>query len=483
MSQSQAQPVITKFVNGYLLRNGRLETGDLWISSETGRILNSQSTFYASHIKPDVTIDLEGKILSPGLIDVQLNGGHGFDFSIPDPDFVKKLEDTNRRFAHAGVTSYLPTVISANPDVYQAVLPHLGPSGHERDASKGAESLGAHVEGPFLAPCRNGIHNKTVLQHAETWSDIQRVYGADNLSNGTVRKVTAAPELANMINLIPEFTSRGIVFSIGHSDADLAQASSAVIHGATMVTHMFNAMRPFGHRDPGIFGLLGSAPSRPSTPTSSRPGSHPSSPTIHSTHKRSSTPRSSLSITSSVSDEDTDALCDSPTLANHLHKPSLPDRTSLRPYFGLISDGVHLSPASLKIAYTSFPAGAILVTDALSFAGLPDGEYPWTNGTTIIKKGPEIRGKDTGRLAGVAISLIECVNNFRRFTGVPVGEALETVTSRPARMLGVEDRKGGLEAGMDADLIVLGGLGEGAEQDGEGDLRVEAVWKFGVRVS
>ncbi|KPI42844.1 putative N-acetylglucosamine-6-phosphate deacetylase [Cyphellophora attinorum] len=467
MSQSQAQAVITKFVNGYLLRNGRLETGDLWISSETGRILNSQSTFYASHIKPDVTIDLGGKLLSPGLIDVQLNGGHGFDFSIPDDDFEKKLEDTNRRFAKAGVTSYLPTVISANPDVYQS----------------GAESLGAHVEGPFLAPCRNGIHNKTVLQHAETWSDIQRVYGADNLSNGTVRKVTAAPEIANMINLIPEFTSRGIVFSIGHSDADLAQASSAVIHGATMVTHMFNAMRPFGHRDPGIFGLLGSAPSRPSTPISSRPSSHPSSPTLHSAQKRSSTPRSSLSITSSISEDDTNVLCDSPTLTTHLHKPTLPDRASLRPYFGLISDGVHLSPASLKIAYTSFPAGAILVTDALSFAGLPDGEYPWTNGTTIIKKGPEIRGKDTGRLAGVAISLIECVNNFRRFTGVPVGEALETVTSRPARMLGVEDRKGGLEAGMDADLIVLGGLGEGAELDGEGDLRVEAVWKFGVRLS
>ena len=479
MPQTTSSPVITKFVNGYLLRNGRLETGDLWISSETGRILNSQSTFYASHIKPDIVIDLQGKIVSPGLIDVQLNGGHGFDFSIPDADFDKKLAETNNRFVQTGVTSYLPTVISANPDVYQAVLPHLGPSGHDRDANKGAESLGAHVEGPFLAPCRNGIHNKGVLQYANTWSDIQRVYGADNLSKGTIRKVTAAPELANMTNLIPDFTSRGIVFSMGHSDADLAQASSAILHGATMVTHMFNAMRPFGHRDPGIFGLLGAAPSRPSTPVSSRPASHPSSPNLTSTTKgKSSTPRSSLSLTSTTS-TDTD-LCASPTLQLS-HKPLLPDPTSLRPYFGLISDGIHLSPASLKIAYTSFPEGAILVTDALSFAGLPDGEYPWTNGTTIIKKGPEIRGKDTGRLAGVAISLIECVNNFRRFTGVGVAEALGTVTSHPARMLGVEGTKGALEVGMDADLVVLGGVGE--DYEGVGDLSVEGVWKFGVQVA
>ncbi|ETN47101.1 uncharacterized protein HMPREF1541_01291 [Cyphellophora europaea CBS 101466] len=467
-------PVITKFVNGYLLRNGQLVEGDLWISSATGRILDSQSTFYASHIKPDQTIDLEGKILSPGFIDTQLNGGHGFDFSIPEPDFATKLADTNRRFAAAGVTSYLPTVISQKASVYQSVLPYLGPSRSDRDPSNGAESLGAHVEGPFLAPCRNGIHNKSILVRAKSWSDVEEVYGSDNLNSGTIRKVTAAPELGNMTALIPEFTSRGIVFSMGHSDADLAQASDAIAAGATMVTHMFNAMRPFGHRDPGIFGLLGFPPSRPGTPTASRPqsrhNSHPPSPALSS---KRDTPRSSLSISSTPDDDD---FCASPT--QQKKRPTLPLPTSPQPWFGLISDGVHLSPASLKIAYSAFPAGAILVTDALSFAGLPDGVYKWTNGDEVVKKGPEIRGKASGRLAGVAVSLIDCVNNFRDFTGCGTAAALEAVTSHPARMLGedVASRKGALDVGMDADLVMLSG--------GEGEaLKVEGVWKFGVRVA
>lgn len=294
--------------------------------------------------------------------------------------------------------------------------------------------------------------------------------------------------MGNMTNLIPEFTSRGIVFSMGHSDADLAQASAAITSGATMVTHMFNAMRPFGHRDPGIFGLLGSAPSRPSTPLTSRPSSrhdsHPPSPTLASTSSKRSTPRSSLSISSTpatlpISPPE---LTTSPTTQRT--PPPLPSPASLQPYYGLISDGIHLSPASLKIAYAAFPPGAILVTDALSFAGLPDGTYTWTNGDSVIKTGPEIRGATNGRLAGVAVSLIDCVNNFRRFTGCGVADVLETVTSHPARMLGrdVEERKGALGVGMDADLVVLEEL-EGGEDGQDGELRVWGVWKFGVQVA
>jgi N-acetylglucosamine-6-phosphate deacetylase len=476
------RPVTTKFVNGKILRAGSLVEGDVWISSATGLILDSQSTFYESHTKPDRVVDLQGKILSPGFIDVQLNGGHGVDFSIPRPDFAERLSDVNRRFAAAGVTSYLPTVISQKASVYQQVIPHLGPSGHDRDPGKGAESLGAHVEGPFLAPCRNGIHNKSVLTTASSWSDIEDVYGADSLENGHIRKVTAAPELGNMTSLIPNLTSRGIIFSIGHSDADLSQASDAISAGATMVTHLFNAMRPFGHRDPGIFGLLGFPTSRPGTPSTSRPGSrHASHPTSPATFPQQPSRFSSTSSTNSPRMSLDSPACASPT--SYRSKPTLPTRDTPQPWFGLIADGIHLSPASLKIAYAAFPQGAILVTDALSFAGLPDGVYSWTNGDEVVKTGAEIRGKENGRLAGVAVSLIDCVNNFRRFTGAGVAEVLETVTSHPARMLGsdVEGRKGGLEAGMDADLCVLEEVEEGGE--GSGDLRVVGVWKFGVQVA
>ncbi|RMZ86739.1 hypothetical protein DV736_g6034, partial [Chaetothyriales sp. CBS 134916] len=464
-------PVITKFTNGYLLRDSQLVPGDLWVSSKTGTIISPQAAFYGSHLMPDRVVDLHGKILSPGFIDVQLNGGHGFDFSIPEPDFEAKVAETNRRFIKTGVTSYLPTVISQAGDVYKEVLPYLGPSGQNRDPAKGAESLGAHVEGPFLSPARNGIHNKSILQQAKSWSDIEACYGQDNIPY--IRKITAAPELGNMIELIPQFVGRGIVFSIGHTDADLAEAEAAVAAGATMVTHMFNAMRPFTHRDPGVLGLLGESASNPPSPLQSRPASRPptpyaSSPMTSSTASKRPTPRSSLSISTTVTDLEEDAM-----------RPKLPSSSSgHQPFFGLIADGIHLSAQALKIAYSAFPDGAILITDALKFAGLPDGKYTWTNGDEIIKEGLVIKHAHNGRLAGVASSLVECINNFRRFTACGTAAALECVTSHPASMLGedIADKKGGLAANMDADLVVL----SGKEDE---DLVVEQVWKFGVQIA
>ncbi|KIW66409.1 hypothetical protein PV04_05745 [Phialophora macrospora] len=452
-------PGVTKFTNGYLLKDGQLVAGDLWVSSDTGRIISPQSAFYSAHLRADKTVDLQGRILSPGFIDVQINGYHNFDFSTPDGEFASKLADTTQQMIKSGLTSFVPTVISTRPEAYRAVLPHLGPSGADRDASKGCESLGAHIEGPFLSPLRNGIHNKEVLREAHSWEDIEECYGADNLRH--VRYITAAPERGAMMSLIPDFVARGIVFSVGHSDATFEQAQSAMAAGATMVTHLFNAMRPFGHRDPGIFGLLGqSAPSTPvTTPKASRPPSASTSPARSPRSSRRSSPRSSLSISTTMSEvEDL-------------------ERRYRQPYFGLIADGIHLSPQTLKIAYSSHPDGAILVTDAQKFAGCPDGAYSWRGEDRFIKEGKVLRLESNGRIAGSVVDLIDCVNNFKRWTGCGTARVLETVTSTPAKMLGkdVESRKGKLEVGMDADLVVL-------DEGLDGDLTVRQVWKFGVQV-
>lgn len=452
-------PRVTRFINGCLLKNGQLISGDLWISSETGQIISPQSAFYSSYLRADKTVDLQGRILAPGFIDVQINGSHNFDFSTPDPDFASKLTYTNQKMIKSGLTSYVPTVISTRPDAYHAVLPHLGPSGKARDPRKGCESLGAHIEGPFLSPLRNGIHNPEALREAQSWSDIEECYGSSNLQN--VRYITAAPERGEMMSLIPEFVSRGIVFSVGHSDASFDQAQSAVAAGASMVTHLFNAMRPFGHRDPGIFGLLGqSAPSTPvATPKHSRPTSASTSPQGSLRSSRRSTPRSSLSTSTSMSDLEAETRL-------------------VQPYFGLIADGIHLSAQTLKIAYCAHPEGAILVTDAQKFAGCPDGAYSWRGEDRFIKEGKVLRLESNGRIAGSVVDLIDCVNNFKRWTGCGTAKALETVTSTPAKMLGkdVEKSKGKLEVGMDADLVVL-------DEALDGDLTVQQVWKFGVQVA
>lgn len=337
---------ITKFTNCRLAKGNAFAEEDLWVSSVTGKIVETQTAFYDDGVLPDQIINLHGRIVSPGLIDVQLNGAFGLNFSTVVPDmslYGKSVRELNRRLIQTGVTSYVPTVTSQTSDLYHAVLPYLGPSGFARIAEDGAESLGAHCEGPFLNPGKHGVHNVKVLRQAHSIQDLEDMYGAENINPEVapgplpVKMVTAAPELGNMTQLIPELQSRGLIYAIGHSEATYEEASAAVAKGCMMITHLFNAMRPLHHRNPGIFGVLGI------------PGNLP------------------------------------------------------RPYFGIISDGIHLHPNTIKIAYNAHPDGFILVTDAMHMVGLPDGRYKWTNGEGehhIIKEGFVLTLEGTTTIAG-----------------------------------------------------------------------------------
>jgi N-acetylglucosamine-6-phosphate deacetylase len=116
--------LITKFTNCRLVLGDELVWQDLWVSSGTGKIVRSQEAFYGQNAVPDSTIDLGGRIVSPGLIDVQLNGAFGFNFStIPeDPiSYGKQLRQMNKLLVKTGVTSYLPTVTSSRKEVYHQV--------------------------------------------------------------------------------------------------------------------------------------------------------------------------------------------------------------------------------------------------------------------------------------------------------------------------------------------------------------------------
>ncbi|KAF2019724.1 carbohydrate esterase family 9 protein [Aaosphaeria arxii CBS 175.79] len=410
---------VIKFTNCLLVQKNDLIQGDLWISSISGKILNGQEILYEQRTAPDEIIDLGGRILSPGLIDVQLNGAYGFDFSvIPEEGtnaYSKGVNRVNRGLVTTGVTSYLPTLTSQRPEVYQQALPFLGPSGSPRNPAHGSESLGAHCEGPFLSPTKNGIHNIDVLQTPYNGlPTLQSCYG----SLTPIKMITLAPELPSALSTIPSLASQDIVVSIGHSEASYEEAKASVKAGATMITHLFNAMRPLHHRNPGIFGLLGS--------------------TSHS--------------------------------------------IAQKPYFGIIADGIHLHPTSIKIAWHAHPEGLILVTDAMRLAGMPDGIYDWTNGSRIVKNGALLTLEENGKIAGSSIELVECVTNFLNWTGASVSEALKAVTATPAKMLGCEDVKGCLREGADADLVVLDlqdGLGESRR---EKKLVVDQVWKFGQKV-
>ena len=181
----------------------------------------------------------------PGLIDLQVNGTHGMDVMAASPD---DLTDMSRYLAREGVTSYLPTAITSSLDHFAKVDRAVAECRQaNQDLADLASIEGLHMEGPFISPQRLGAHPALMLQPST--ENLERVMALKQL-----RLLTLAPELPGSIEAIHRANRRGVAVSIGHSDATLAQAEAAVEAGARMFTHVFNAMRPLHHRDPGVVG-------------------------------------------------------------------------------------------------------------------------------------------------------------------------------------------------------------------------------------
>jgi N-acetylglucosamine-6-phosphate deacetylase len=190
-------------------------------------------------------------LAAPGFVDLQVNGFAGIDFLAAEPGDYRVAGEA---LAATGVTAYLPTFISSPEEEYDravAAAMRAPADGHRRgDAPKegppGPRILGVHLEGPFLSPRWPGAHDPRFLQ-APRPGLFERLDG--------VALVTIAPELPGALGLIGELTERGIVVSCGHSDADAAAAYAAFDAGARAVTHLHNAHRRVGHRDPGLGGV------------------------------------------------------------------------------------------------------------------------------------------------------------------------------------------------------------------------------------
>ena len=175
----------------------------------------------------------------PGFVDLQVNGFAGVDFLEADADGYRRAGEA---LLETGVTSYLPTFITAPEDELLSALRGV-PSGAD-----GPRILGVHLEGPFLSARRLGIHSAHARRDPDL-SLLERLVEA-----GPVKLVTLAPELQGADALIEALLRREIAISCGHSDATANEANAAFDAGVRTVTHLFNAMRPFRHRDPGIAG-------------------------------------------------------------------------------------------------------------------------------------------------------------------------------------------------------------------------------------
>ena len=175
----------------------------------------------------------------PGFVDLQVNGFAGVDLMSADAEGYRRAGEA---LLETGVTSYLPTFISAPEEDLLAAL------GNVPLEAAGARILGVHLEGPFLSKERLGIHPPAARRDPDP-ALLERLLGA-----GPVRMMTLAPELPGADELIDRLLLGGIAVSCGHTDATAAEAVRAFDRGARAVTHIFNAMRPFLHRDPGLAG-------------------------------------------------------------------------------------------------------------------------------------------------------------------------------------------------------------------------------------
>jgi N-acetylglucosamine-6-phosphate deacetylase len=179
---------------------------------------------------------------SAGFVDLQVNGFGGVDFLASDAGGFRRAGEAQ---AATGVTSYQPTLISMPVEAYEHSLDVIS---HLPEAPGGVRILGVHLEGPFISPKWPGAHNPANLRAP----DLQLAQRLCDM--GPVTYMTLAPELEGADDLITLLVDRGIVVSLGHSDADARIARGAFERGASAITHIYNAQRRWNPRDPGIAG-------------------------------------------------------------------------------------------------------------------------------------------------------------------------------------------------------------------------------------
>jgi N-acetylglucosamine-6-phosphate deacetylase len=181
-----------------------------------------------------------GRLAVPGYVDLQVNGYAGIDLLGTDEAGVLEAA---RALRAAGVAAWQPTLISSSEEVTARACRAIA---RAREHPDGRDVVGIHLEGPFLAPERLGTHPP------EHRRDPDVALLGRLLDAGPVTAVTLAPELPGAADLIDALLGRGVVVSVGHTDADATHAHVAFDAGASTVTHLFNAMRRFTARDPGV---------------------------------------------------------------------------------------------------------------------------------------------------------------------------------------------------------------------------------------
>lgn len=324
--------------------------------------------------------------LTPGFVDWQVNGAGGELLGQGDPD--EALRTIARVHAALGTTTVVPTLITSEPRTADEVADAIA----RAVADEVDGIVGVHYEGPHLSAARCGAHEPSFLRDPVD-ADVDRLTRSDT---GVV-VTTVAPERVGA-GWIESLVGRGVRVSLGHSDCDAGTAGRAFDAGASAVTHLFNAMSPLHHREPGLVGAALAA---------------------------------------------------------------------RRCFLGLIADGHHVAADALRIATVAgFPDRLTLVSDAMPTVGMKGDSFE-LDGRTVHRLNGALRLQD-GTLAGSDLDLARALRFLVNAIRAPLDAALRSVTSNPARFLGLEAVRGCLRPGARADFVLL-----------DEGLEVERVWVGG----
>jgi N-acetylglucosamine-6-phosphate deacetylase len=334
-----------------------------------------------------------GDTAIPGFVDVHIHGAGGHDVMEGTDEAMTVVA---RTLARHGTTSFVATTVTANPDdtcrSVEGIARFIARQ-FNTDAPC-AEVLGVHYEGPFLSKARRGVHPSEWLQSPSA-DLLDRLLQA---ASGNARILTIAPELLGAAPCIDAAHNAGVVVAMGHTDATYEQARAAMARGVRHAVHVYNAMRPFSHRDSGVIGAVLTSPE--------------------------------------VSAE-------------------------------LIADSVHVEEAAMRILLQAKGAGGvILISDGLSATGMPDGKYML--GTFEVTVSGGVCRNSEGKLAGSTLTLDRALRNVVAL-GIPLSDAVRMLTANPAKLLGIEFKKGALRTGADADIVLL-----------DQNLQVTNVWTRGI---
>ncbi|MBO5353575.1 MAG: N-acetylglucosamine-6-phosphate deacetylase [Lachnospiraceae bacterium] len=223
------------FLNGkFLYKDMRIQHGKITQFSRPGEMLPEPG---------EEVISAEGKRILPGLVDIHTHGRSGEDFSLADRQGLERL---CRSYAACGVTSVLATVMTNEPDKIERAVRYIGDY-HE---TAGAKLLGIHLEGPFLGKEKRGAHDEQYLRKPDmVW--FQKL---QKLGRNRIRLITLDPSLPGAEELIRYCQTKQVKVSLGHTACSYETARMAAEAGADHVTHLFNAMAPLHHREPGLIG-------------------------------------------------------------------------------------------------------------------------------------------------------------------------------------------------------------------------------------